>query len=571
MKNKRGILLLGLAVLCGFGTIRAAHSYLAQQQPEATLVAVAAKGLDAGDVLAIEDFRFAELPRQSAPTGALNRTEQLEGRLLRRALVVSEPILESALYAAGTDAKDSGFGAPDGPPRHERLYPSGSRIVRISAAHAAEDVLRRIEVERGKSVVLLPDFPVSRVVVGDPELLEANSQNPQTIELRALAVGDTNVLLWDPRGHLQTALDVHIGAFRSQIVAEIREVLGNDRIEVAMAGEAIVLKGTADNVEERERAEQVAQAFFAGSRGADTRLVNLIDVGGNHQVMIEVTLAEMSRKHSREYGVDFNALITGAHSVFQASSPLGLANQAASSVSGSVTRGDLDLDASIDLLKERGLVKVLAEPILVARSGHKASFLAGGEVPIPIPSGDIGGVAIEYKPFGVGVEFVPTVRGRDLIHLEVTPEVSQPDFALGTTFRGTRVPAFNTRRASTAVELHDGQAFAIAGLLSDKVSSVVAENPGMADVPILGNLFRSQEFQQEQTELVLIVKPRLVKPLDPGPTPLPSDHYVPPTDKEFFLFGRHEGAPQNATASSEGGGMMGQRGHLLPVQDGDQG
>jgi pilus assembly protein CpaC len=301
-------------------------------------------------------------------------------------------------------------------------------------------------------------------------------------------------------------------------------------------------------------------------------VINLLEVSGIHQVMIEVTIAEMSRSVGRDFSVDFEAMIDKGARAYSFSSAIAGAGATTANPNlfGGYAGNELTLDGAIEALRQRGLVKVLAEPTLVARSGQKASFLAGGEVPVPVPQG-LGTVSVEFKPFGVGVEFVPTVLGSDRIHLEVTPEVSAPDFTLGTAIEGVAVPAFNTRRASTSVELRDGQSFAIAGLLSDRVSSVVDEVPGFADVPILGQLFRSQEFRREETELVLIVTPRLVKPLPAGPKRLPTDDYVPPSDSEFFVFGRMEGSRHDASRDPEGasgaeeGGMMGARGHRVAV------
>ena len=226
----------------------------------------------------------------------------------------------------------------------------------------------------------------------------------------------------------------------------------------------------------------------------------------------------------------------------------------------------------MDVVERNGLGKILAEPTLVARSGEMASFLAGGEVPIPIAQGGaFGSITIEFKKFGVGVAFTPTVLGPDRIHLEVAPEVSEPDFNIGTEVDGTRVPGFVTRRASTSVELKDGQSFAIAGLLSDVVRSAAAKYPLLGDIPVLGALFRSTQFQKNETELVIIVTPQLVKPLGPPPHRLPTDSLVDPSALDFYLFGALEARGEAASTAATrveptgAGGLIGDAGHRLPA------
>ena len=198
--------------------------------------------------------------------------------------------------------------------------------------------------------------------------------------------------------------------------------------------------------------------------------------------------------------------------------------------------------AFFDFLKQQGLGKILAEPNLVATSGQEASFLAGGEFPIPVPSG-LGTVSIEYKKFGVALVFTPTVLDNDKISLRVNPEVSELDFTSQTTVvvQGFLVPALRVRRTSTQVEMKDGQTLAIAGLLSDTHRNVINKYPLIGDLPVLGALFRSKNFQKSETELVILVTPHLVKNQPPGPDRLPTDKYVEPTDPEFYLLNRLEG------------------------------
>jgi pilus assembly protein CpaC len=275
--------------------------------------------------------------------------------------------------------------------------------------------------------------------------------------------------------------------------------------------------------------------------------------------MLKVVVAEMSRSLSREFGVNFAALISaGSGTIGIGSFVGGLAGPGSgggfasnmANLFGSFTGfGALEaLEVFLDLLDEQGLSKILAEPTLVARSGESASFLVGGEVPIPVvQSGSLNGsITIEYHDFGVGLSFTPTVLSPDRIHLAVNPEVSRADFTFGTEVDGTVVPGFASRRASTSVELADGQSFMIAGLINEEVREIAGKYPILGDLPILGSLFRSTQFLKDETELVIIVTPTLVQPLGPGPHALPTDHFIEPTALEFYLWGALEGMPPEA-------------------------
>ncbi len=372
----------------------------------------------------------------------------------------------------------------------------------------------------------------------------------------------------------------------NQLFAELERALGSQNVRVGMAGESIILKGTVYSVEARERAEQIAMAFFEGQEEfgeKDPHVINLIDVAGNHQVMLEVVIAELSRSIGRELSSDWQALVHDGASTMAAGSLLGggaLAGDitgpatggSSGGLFGGAVGGDTEVRTFLRIARQKGLAKILAEPTLVARSGQKASFLVGGEVPLLEPSG-LGTVSVELKPFGVGIDFLPTVLGPGRIHLETTSEVSEPDDTLGIQVQDIFVPGFTTRRASTAVELADGQSFVIAGLLEDRVTSVMEKVPGIGDIPILGALFQSQEFQRNETELVIIVTPHLVKPLDPGPRPLPTDHYQAPDDVDFFVLGRdesrktHPHEPTETAAQHSSGGLTGDSGHRTAASD----
>ncbi len=449
----------------------------------------------------------------------------------------------------------------------------GDAVVHLNPAGDATDVLRQLAMERGKSMFLKAGYSVKRVSVGNPAILDVVVLNSTELQLVAKAVGTTNVLVWDPSGRLQAAIDVHVSSAQSQLQAELRRILEVEDITVESTGHATVLKGSVPSAVKLEQALEVSKAYLGASE-AEGKIVNLLQVGGNQEVMLKVVVAEMSRTLSREFGMNFNALIeAGSGTINVASFIQGLSQPP--DVGGVIPISDAvnfaallsgygalqELAVLLDALDERGLGKVLAEPTLLARSGETASFLVGGEVPIPVAQGGaFGSITVEFKDFGVGLSFTPTVLGPDRLHLQVAPEVSDVDFTLGTEVGGTVVPGFVTRRASTAVELKDGQSFAIAGLLSDTVRQLSGRYPLLGDIPVLGNLFRSSLFQKNQTELVIIVTPHLVKPLGPGPHPLPTDSFIEPNALEFYLLGRLEGYPGE---TAQPGGMIGDVGHRV--------
>ncbi|MBW2424143.1 MAG: type II and III secretion system protein family protein [Deltaproteobacteria bacterium] len=435
------------------------------------------------------------------------------------------------------------------------LAPSPDQgLIRLERPQGDEDVLLQLELETGKSVFIETAYRAKRVSVGNPDILDIVALGSNELQLVAKEVGTTNLLIWDTSGRPQAAIDIHVGAPHSRLGSELRRILGSDDIQVESAGNGVVLKGSVPTAIHMEQALSVARAVISEDGKEAKKIVNLLQVRGHQQVMLEVVIAEMSKVVRREFGTNFNALFESGGKTFQIAGLLqGLTSPQADgtigiseaiNLAGSMTGfGALEsLDVFLDVLDEKGLSKILAEPQLVARSGETANFLVGGEVPIPVAQGGaFGSITVEYKQFGVGVGFTPTVLGPDRIHLEVRPEVSEIDFSFGTEVEGLVIPGFNTRRAATAVELGDGESFAIAGLLRDDLVELSGQYPILGQIPVLGALFRSSQYQKRATELVIIVTPRLVKPMTGGDFALPTDHFIEPSALEFYLLGRLEG------------------------------
>jgi pilus assembly protein CpaC len=348
-------------------------------------------------------------------------------------------------------------------------------------------------------------------------------------------------------------------------------------IKIAMAQDHVTLSGRVSSTSNLSQVLAISESFYP------KKVINLLEVSGVHQVMLEVRVAEMSRSLIRRLGFNFSYL-SGSGSNFGLSllgsltslpkegwpgNPLGVSTRA-SYLFRFTGHGGTTWTGVVDALKEDGLLKILAEPTLITLSGKTANFLAGGEFPIPVPqSGLTNTITIEYKPFGVGLNFSPTVLSSKKISMQVSPEVSELDFGNAIQVQGFVVPALTTRRASTTIELADGQSFAIAGLLKDDVRTVVSKYPILGEIPILGALFRSTSFQKSETELIIIVTPHLVKPLDLAKQTLPTDQYVEPNDFEFYLLGLAEGkgepkpSPLGA-GPKKGTGLEGKFGHSVP-------
>ncbi len=431
----------------------------------------------------------------------------------------------------------------------------------IERGRRAATVPRRLDMERGRSSLIKTNYQISRLAVGDPEIVDFVLLDEQEIQLVAKTVGDTNLLIWEA-GRLQAMIDIHVGTVHGHMVEEMRRILDNPSIEVDMAGNSIVLKGVVPTLDAYEQASRVAQAFITGSKSRKEKaeVINLLRVGGDQQVMIEIIIAEMRKSFRHAFGVNLMAAIAiddQKAATFQTllrnmtsnpeiaiapGSPSGMTQMTeAVSLAGTMFSNEsFDVRLFMEAVEANALGSILAEPTVIARSGELANFLVGGEVPIPLINAlDVAGpsYSIDFKKFGVSVEFLPTVLSEDNIHMQITSEVSEPDFSYGVRVLGSSVPAFQTRRVTTGVELGDGQTFIVAGLLREDIITDIESIPGLGGLPILGNLFRSRQFQKNLTELVMVITPRLVKPVPPGPIELPTDHYIEPTRAEFYFHG----------------------------------
>src|SRR5712671_1466217 len=464
--------------------------------------------------------------------------------------------------------------------------------------------VQRVKVTLNKSRTFRVDTAFSTIVAGSPDIADVKSLSDHLIYIQGKQTGTTNVILFDSSMKQIGILDVEVAIDTGNLQQNIQSSTGTRGIRVTSTEGQVVLSGMAADAVSAERAMSIA----AGSVPKGGVVVNAMNVAGPQQVMLEVRFLEVARTAGRDLGVNLfvanangtNVANTGLGNVTQAnrapiggvvgggSTPVG-ANPAGSlpllSTIGTLASGAaapygslltsvlrLNNGTSIDMLvtalETKGVLRRLAEPNLMALSGDAARFLAGGEFPVPIASTTgVNGfptVSIEFKKFGVELGFVPTVLSRGVINLRVEPSVSELDFANAVTIQGTVVPALTSRNARTTVELRDGQSFAIAGLLQTRNSQDVSQLPWIGSVPVLGALFRSASYQQQETDLVIIVTPRLVAPAAPGQTlASPLDSRLPANDVDFFLNGQMEVKKRYNDYVNSGGDIKGPYGHII--------
>jgi pilus assembly protein CpaC len=454
-------------------------------------------------------------------------------------------------------------------------YPVGGND---DAMHAGQ-----LDVPVNKSQIVRADRPFSKALIGNQEIADVLPMSGSSLYVLGKKAGTTSLTLYDRGNNLISVIDVAVGPDVVGLRRQLNDLMPNEKISARMSNESVVLSGVVSSGPAAQRAQAIATTY------AGEKVVNMLSVGASQQVMLEVRFSEINRAAAKQIG--FNHTFLGRKSygsvgnlardstvatsdTFTAPTKIygpggaidgpprpspvitidGLAETFGLGTLSS-TIGSMRLFSALDALERKGMVKTLAEPNLVALSGETASFLAGGEFPIPVLQGNNnggggngggnnggGGITVEFKPFGVSLGFTPTVLDDGVISLVVAPEVSSIDPSASVVINGLTVPGLLTRRAKTTVELRDGESFAIAGLLRNDFSNTVRQIPLLGSLPIIGTLFRSTGFQKEESELVIIVTPRLVKPMRSDQVRLPTDRVGTPDETELFLLGRTDKA-----------------------------
>lgn len=406
----------------------------------------------------------------------------------------------------------------------------------------------QLSVPMNRAIVVESDVPFAELSIANPAIADISSLSDRTIYVLGKAPGMTTLTLLDASGRLITNVEVRVAPEISEFKERLRQILPGEKIEVRTANDGIVLSGTVSSSQKLQRALDLAERY------APDRVSNLMGVGGVQQVMLKVRFAEMQRSVSKALrssialgGSIFDGGLgvqSGTGAATGGTAQQGILNgalPATSSDTGAISfgfdAGAVEVAILLEALESKGVVRTLAEPNLTALSGQEAKFLAGGEYPVPIAQ-DNGAITVEFKPFGIELNFVPRVVDGDLINLELQTAVSALDPNNGFTQDAFTISAFSRRETSTTVEMRDGESFAIAGLLQDDFRDTNAQVPWLGDIPVLGALFRSADYQRDQSELVIIVTPHLVTPTRGEALALPTDRVRPPTEKDLFLFGR---------------------------------
>jgi pilus assembly protein CpaC len=450
--------------------------------------------------------------------------------------------------------------------------PALADIAVASGVNAGE-----LEVPVNKSQVIRADRPYAKALIGNPDIADIVPISPTSVYVLGKKPGTTSLTLYDRSSRLIAVIDVVVGPDVLTLKHQLSDLLPGDRISARMSNDSIVLEGMVSDAVAADRAVQIAETFAPG------KVVNLLSLGSAQQVMLEVRFAEVNRSALSQIGVswgtknlgDTRYAIGGGASV----TPLGgtttvtsggvtttFPNNSPNFAVGAITDSfgiiaqtfrafGSTFNLQLDALERKGAVTTLAQPTLVALSGETASFLAGGEFPVPTVQsaggGGASGVAaytVQWKPFGVSLAFTPTVLADGVINLVVAPEVSSIDPSAAIVVNGLSIPGIQSRRAKTVVELRDGESFALAGLIRKDFQDTVRQIPLLGSIPIIGALFRSTGFQHQQTELVIIVTPRLVRPVPAGTLKAPTDRVGPPNEANLLLNGQTDtGVPPAAT------------------------
>lgn len=409
----------------------------------------------------------------------------------------------------------------------------------LSDASAQTSDGMSVEINKG-TILRLPGY-ATVVAVADPAIADIEVLAPDLVSVQGRSVGQTTVVAFNAQGDEILNETITVNHNISKLMHLVKRVIPDADVTFDSIDGALVMSGTAASPLEADSISRVVQPFL----GEDT-LVNMLTVSGSDQVMLKVRIAEISRTELKRFGINLASVLTSGNFAFGLVTGRDIGDGDVSDIVRGDTdnnnlgvnygSGNLTVNSVIDALAQDNLIKVLAEPTLTTASGRTANFLAGGEFPIPVPGQD-GQVTIEYREYGVGLQFTPQVLSKEKISLTVAPEVSELSQIGAVDLQGFSVPGLITRRAETTVELGSGQSFAIAGLLQNNNSNDVQKFPFLGDIPILGTLFRSSEFQQDQTELMILVTPYIVRGVDANELADPTEGYIPPTDPERILLG----------------------------------
>lgn len=435
-------------------------------------------------------------------------------------------------------------------------------VIRISSTKPAT-----VKIAKGKPRTVKTDVPFYEIVVGDPEIANVNPLTDRSFYVLGNNLGTTGIALFDESKQLVGTVDVEVTLDTDRLASAIRETVPDADIKVKSANGRLVLSGEAPDAVAAEKAQKIASEF-----SGEESVINSVNISSSQQVQLNVRFVEVNRQAGQElgakYGANFAYGVNGRDVIIEPGAPISAA--APGEIIGRLLSNGFSIDIAIKALEDRGLARRLAEPNLVARSGETASFLAGGEFPIPVSEED-GKITVSYKKYGVSLDFTPTVLKDGLISLDIAPEVSSIDASASYNIGNISVPGFIVRRARTSVDLKSGQSFMVAGLLQRQNDLTNQRIPGVGQLPVIGALFSSKAYQRRETDLVMIVTPYLVRPIDPTKKVLtPLDATAPASNADFFLGNVEEvkvSDANRALAASHGGKAAPTVGHFLELTE----
>lgn len=442
----------------------------------------------------------------------------------------------------------------------------------VSGASILSPETSQITVEVNEGTLLRLDEPAAEIFIANPQIADVQVKSNRVVYIFGQNQGETTFYALDKNDNTIFSATISVTRNVSALKGAFRRMLPGLPIEVATVGQLIVLQGNVGSPAEAALAENLARTVLD-----TTSVMNTLNIQQPTQVNLRVRIAEISRSVLKQLGVNWEGFYTGSTASFGILNGRDVSNIIADPVTGlpvelfeaaadggalfgELVTGGLDLNYAVDALDREGFLKVLAEPNLTALSGQEANFLAGGEFPVPVPSRD--GIGIEYREFGVKLDFTPTVMDSGRISMHVRPEVSDLSSAGAIRVEGISVPSISTRRAETTIELGSGQSFAIAGLIENSVVQDSDKYPLLGDIPILGALFKSESFRREETELLIVVTPYLVRPVSDRQIVLPTDGYVAPNDLDRYLRNKRwvpTGQPAEAEKDTAKGPSLKQR------------
>ncbi len=432
------------------------------------------------------------------------------------------------------------------------LPADAARPIRMTSATSGQS----FSIAKGVPQMIETTAAFSEIVVGDPALADAWPLTDKSFMVLGSKGGVTGIVLFDKERNVVGAADFEIALHTDRLQSALERKLPDAQVDVSSANCSIVLSGMAADQKTIDEAGAIAKEF------GGEKVVNTVDIGGGKQVQLKVRFLEATRSANRELGLgwavqsDGIAIGVGSSTLASGSTPFG-------EIVSQVLSGGLSVDMVVQALEARGLARSLAQPNLVALSGQTSSFLAGGEFPVPVAS-DNSSISVEFKKYGIGLDFTPTVAPNGLIHLNIKPEVSEIDYSAAVTINGITIPGLKVRRSDSTLELRDGQSFVMAGLLTNSRSVSNNRVPWLGSVPVLGNLFRSTAYKRSETDLVIIVTPHIVDPLGAGSTiATPFDRAQPGSDLDVFARGNAEAPPDTAAYLAANGASTG--GYILDL------